>query len=137
MGRVSIVGQRAFEETMLAWDRWVAKSFAARTARPIPAGETKKARLCFVRFPTRNASVSCATGNIHFCVAAQCVRWIMIYKASAARGRIIGICGNAEAVRGVDHRDFTGFRYRARAFFIYPPASSTAPFVPFHERELD
>lgn len=41
---------------MLAWDRWVAKSFAARTTA-IQA-ETKKARLCFVRFLARNASIS-------------------------------------------------------------------------------
>lgn len=44
------------EEITLAWDRWVAKSLAVRTTAI--RAETKKAVLCFVRFQTRNASIS-------------------------------------------------------------------------------
>ncbi|XP_011049467.1 PREDICTED: uncharacterized protein LOC105143117 [Acromyrmex echinatior] len=84
------------EETMLAWDRWVAKSFAARTTAI--QTETKKARLCFVRFLARNASISRRDRQYTF---------LRPHNTSDGDHDIQAI--GCESHRGVDYQNFTGF----------------------------
>lgn len=109
------------EETMLAWDRWVAKSSAARTTA-IQA-ETKKARLCFVRFLARNASISRRDRQYTFLRPHNTSDGDHDIQAIGCEPGSPRFVGMPKPHRGVDYRNFTGFRYSPPAFSssIYHP----------------
>lgn len=81
---------------MLAWDRWVAKSYATRTTA-IQA-ETKKARLCFVRFLARNASISRRDRQYTFLWPYNTSDGDHDIQAIGCEPVSSEICGNAEAI---------------------------------------
>lgn len=109
---------------MLAWDRWVAKSSAARTTA-IQA-ETKKARLCFVRFLARNASISRRDRQYTFLWPHNTSDGDHDIQAIAAANQDHRDLWECWSHRGVDYRNFTGFRYCPLP--LLPPSSHPLAF---------